>query len=179
MGSHTHHILDTLNCPVLLVPECMHYNGLKTIAYATDLTFNNGKVMNFLARLAKPFKAKVAVNHISLIGLSVEDALHTNDYFLKDFIGEDYPQVTFHTIKKENINKGLEEITLKQKPDIITLLHKRYGFLEGLFHNSISKKMADYARIPLLILPFSFSKNVGDFTNNELDHFCFDADDTR
>src|SRR6478672_610945 len=46
MGSHTHHILDTLNCPVLLVPECMHYNGLKTIAYATDLTFNNGKVMN-------------------------------------------------------------------------------------------------------------------------------------
>lgn len=179
MGSHTHQILDTVNCPVLLVPECMHFNGLNTIAYATDLTFNNSKVMNFLSRLAKPFHAKVAISHISLTGLSLEENLNSDHYFLKDFIGKNYPPVTFHTIIKDNIKAGLQEIAKNQKPDMLTLVHKRYSFLDSLFHTSASKQMADHAKLPLLVLPFSFSKNVADFTNDELDHFCFDANNSR
>lgn len=66
-----------------------------------------------------------------------------------------------------------------QQVNILALVHKRYTFFEGLFHTSISKQMADGAKIPLLVLPCSFSMDVADLANDELDRFCYETGDTR
>ena len=177
-GSHTHDVLDTINCPVLLVPERLKFKKIDTIAYATDLTFSDFKVVNYLVKIAGPFDSKILVSHVSpygLPGLEMDKAIEhsVNELFVN------HPKVFYTSVKGDNIPKRLLEISGSGKADILALVHKRYGFFESLFHSSISKKMADTGKVPLLNLPYSFSVDVADLSDEQLDHFCYQPDDSR
>ncbi len=99
-GSHTHNVLDNINCPVLLVPESLKYKGISSMAYATDLTFNDLKVINYLISIAKPFNAEVFVSHISpndLPGLDPDKAIL---HVVNELLVKDYPMVFYSNVKR-------------------------------------------------------------------------------
>lgn len=155
-GSHTNDILDAINCPVLLVPEGISFRPVKGISYATDLTFNNTRVIDFLSKLAKPFGAEILVNHISPFENPLSNAEEAIEAAIIEQINTE-ARVSYKTIKGSNVPKGLIELSNIDKIDILVLVHQRYAFFEGLFHTSISKQLAHSTKIPLLIMPFSYS----------------------
>lgn len=164
MGSHTNDILDNINRPVLIVPENAVYKPIRNIAYATDLTFDNTKVISYLARLASPFGAEISVKHISPLDLPLSRSEKAAEYSIIEQMDEDNIKLSYNTIKGDNVPKGLMEISDSEKVDILTLVHKRYDFFEGLFHSSISKQLAHSTKVPLLVMPYSFSFNSGELT---------------
>jgi len=164
MGSHTNDILDNINRPVLIVPEGTTYNGIRNIAYATDLTFNNTKVISYLARLAKPFGAEISVKHISPLDLPLSRDEKAIEYSITEQMDEENIKLTYNAIKGDNVPRGLMELSDTENVDILTLVHKRYEFFEGLFHSSISKQLAHSTKVPLLVMPYSFSFHSGDLT---------------
>lgn len=178
-GSHTHSLLDKLKCPILLIPEGLKFKGLKTIVYATDLTFNCNKVIKYLSNLAKPFDAEISINHISPLGIPVTESEQSIGVSIQKELEQDHSPVSYHTIKGDNVKKSLLELSGSGKVDIVALVHKRYDFFEHLFHSSISKQMADNGKIPLLIMPHSYSIDSGAFTNDQLDHYCYENGDLR
>ncbi|HEY0054328.1 MAG TPA: universal stress protein [Pedobacter sp.] len=178
LGSHTHTVLDKLNCPVLLVPESLQFKGIKNIVYATDLTFNNDKVIQYLRQLAKPFHAKITVNHISPLAPAPGDAKEEDSILSNEHSTQDTP-VYYHYVKSNNVKNSLLDIAGRGLTDVLTLVHKRYDFFQSLIHNSLSKQLADNATVPLLVLPYSFSLDENAITNEELDLFCFDAGNLR
>ncbi len=155
-GSQTYTLPDQLKCPVLLVPEGLKFEGIQIIMYATDLPLNNQKALQFLGELAKPFKASLKVSHISKTSQpdKVSDNVITSS--LNEQLGHGYPTIVYKTLKEDNINAGLLRMTGSGKVNILALVHRKYEFLEGLFHESLSKFMPDKFPIPLLILPNSF-----------------------
>lgn len=156
-GSHTDDILDNISCPVLLIPKDAVFEPLQHIFYATDLTFDNKKVIKYLSKLAKPFDATISVNHISPLDLPLsEDDLVTH-YPMEQNTESPDSKVFYTTIKGENIPESLKEVTGRRNVNVLALVHKRYDFFEGLFHNSVSKKLAQSTTVPLLVLPYSFS----------------------
>ena len=165
-GSHTNDVLDHIKCPVLMVPENTVFNPLKNIAYATDLTFNNTKVISYLAQLAQPFSAEISVDHISPLELPLSTAELEVEQSIIDQMVESNVELSYKTIKGDSVIKGLLEISDSEKVDILALVHKRYDFFEGLFHSSISKQLAHSTKVPLLVMPFSFSLNDEDLVNN-------------
>ncbi|MGV3509087.1 MAG: universal stress protein [Sphingobacteriaceae bacterium] len=178
-GSHTHDVLDNISCPVLLVPENLKFKGINTISYATDLTFSDLEVINYLSAIAKPFNAKIIVNHISPYGypgIGTDNAIH---HSVNELLDADHPKVFYTSVKGDNIPKRLLEISGSGKTDVMALVHKRYGFFESLFHSSVSKQLANNAKVPLLILPYSFSINVADLSNEQLEHYCFEPNESR
>ncbi|MEJ6979220.1 universal stress protein [Pedobacter sp. P351] len=177
-GSHTHDILDNINCPVLLVPESLKFKGIRSIAYATDLTFSDLKVINFLSKIAIPCNARILVSHISPFGISETDSENTK-HSIQDLLSQEEPKIVYASIKGVNIPKRLIEISGSGKADLLALVHKQYGFFEGLFHSSVSKQMANSSKIPLLILPHVFGVDVADLSNEQLDHYCYEPDDSR
>lgn len=178
-GSHTHTLLNKLFCPVLLVPENLRFLGLSDIAYATDLTFNNTRVINYLMEFADPFKARIAVNHISLLEFPDKASDQVIALAINDQLGDKHPQVFYHDIKGAKVKKGLLEVLGSGRVDILVLVHKRYEFFEGLLHSSISMQMADDAKVPLLVLPFSYSIDIADISDEQLDNFCYQTGDKR
>ncbi|MDF3078967.1 MAG: universal stress protein UspE [Sphingobacteriaceae bacterium] len=178
-GSHTNTLLDKISCPVLLVPENLKFKGIKQISYATDLTFNNLKVVNYLADFAKPLDAGIAVNHIYSPAYPVTDAEQNIWFSLKEHMKLNHPRIAYRTITGENVKSTLQQITTSGLVDVLALVHKRYDFFDRIFHASISKQLAHTAIIPLLVLPYSFSMDVPDMTNEELDQLCFDNESSR
>ena len=174
-GSHVYSLIDKLDCPVLLIPESLRYKGIHTIAYATDLTFNNNKVIKYLVRVARPFQAAISVNHIFKTEFHLTEAEQATRYALCNKSEFSYPHISYHNLKRDNVKSGLFELISSGKADILATVHKRYDFFEGLFHKSISKLIADASHIPLMVLPDSFSKNVVNWSSEQLDDFCFKA----
>ena len=176
-GSHTHDVLDNIRCPVLLVPENLKFKGLKTISYATDLTFSDLKVIQYLSAIAKPFNAEILVNHISPYGYPGTD--NAIQHSVNELLDTDHPKVFYTSVKGDSIPKRLLEISSSGKTDVMALVHKRYGFFEKLFHASVSKQVANNAKVPLLILPYSFSADVADLSDEQLDRYCYEPNDCR
>lgn len=176
-GSHTHALLDKVDCPVLLVPENLSYKGLSNIAYATDLTFNNALVLQYLLKIAKPFGAKISVSHVSPLNFPITESEHGVENQGDEESGAD-AEIVYQTIKGENVTSSLLGIAGSGWVDMLAVVHKRYDFFESLFHASISKQLAGIAKVPLLILPYSFSLNA-DLTNQELDNFCYKTGGNR
>lgn len=177
-GSHTHSLLDKVNCPVLLVPEKLVFKGLSNISYATDLTFNNSLVIQYLIKIARSFHAKISVNHVSLLQFPVTESEHAIENAYLHELEADSPEIIYQTIKGDDVKSSLIEITDSGNIDMLALVHKRYDFFANLFHASISKQLAGVAKIPLLVLPYSFSLGF-DFTNDQLDNFCYKTVGTR
>lgn len=178
-GCHTHTILDTVDCPVLLVPETLKFKEIGSMAYATDLTFSDFKVISYLSKIAKPFNAEILVSHISPYGHPGVNADNAIQHSVNELLAEGHPKVLYTSVKGDNIAKRLMDISGSGRADILAMVHKRYGFFEGLFHSSISKQMANTGKVPLLILPYSYSVDVADLSNEQLDHYCYEPDDSR
>lgn len=58
----------------------------------------------------------------------------------------------FHYIENQDIVTGLIEFSDQHQIDLIVAVPKQRGFLERLFHESASKKLAVKATKPLLLL---------------------------
>lgn len=168
-GSHTHSVLDNLNCPVLLIPESLQFHGINSIVYATDLTFDNDKVINYLVDFASPFHATIAVNHISPFNPSSPNPATVH---LQNHLDSFVPPIFYNNLKASNIKDSLIEMTGTGRADILALVHKRYDFFERLFHPSISKQIANIAKVPLLVLPNSYSRS-DIYKANQLQHEAF------
>lgn len=178
-GCHTHDVLDTINCPVLLVPEEIEFDGIHTLAYATDLTFSDINVINYLAEIAKPFDAEIVVSHISVLDLDMMDERVTAQHLANKQLEQTHAKVIYNSIKGENVAKCLLDAYGSGKASVLTLVHKRYGFFDGLFHLSVSKRMAATTTIPLLILPYSFSTDIDNVSGEQLDRYCYQRHDSR
>lgn len=164
-GSHTNDILDNIKCPVLIVPEHASFKGMHNITYATDLTFDNTKVISYLAKLAKSFGAEISVNHISPLDLPLNDDENAVKYSVIEQMNEDNIKLSYNTIRGDNISKGLIELSDLEKVDILTVVHKRYDFFERLIHSSISKELAHSTKVPLLVMPYWYSFNTGEIAS--------------
>ena len=154
-GSQTYTLPDKFKCPVLLVPEDSKFEGLKTILYASDLPVNNKKALQFLADLAKPFKATVKVGHIAKKSQPVSVSEIVTSDSLNQQLGRNYTKLVYQTLKDDDLGTGLQRMIGKEKINILALAHRKYHFMEGVFHSSLSKLMPGI-EIPLLILPNSF-----------------------
>lgn len=177
LGSKTHTLLDKIECPILLIPESLKFEGINNITYATDLPLNNKKALQFLGEFAKYFNATITVNHLSKNSFPDKKSERTIERSINNQLGESYRPVLYHTIKGKDVVVGLLETLGNHKVDILVMVHKKYQQLQGLLHVSLSKKMADHSFVPLLILPNTFVSEDDIFTDDQLEHFCFGTTD--
>ncbi len=52
----------------------------------------------------------------------------------------------------DDVALALSNVTERDNMDLVVVLHRHMGILEGLFHGSITKHLAMHTRIPLLVL---------------------------
>lgn len=167
-GSHTHILLDKLNCPILLVPINSKFKGINQIIYATDQSFDDSKVIDYLIKLAEPFHASVLVNHISKTGENLEGQGISMGDIPENSIDTSSSPVYFNTIKGHNVKRSLIKMIDAGEVDLVTLVHKHYDLFTQIFHNSISKHIADSTEVPLLIMPYTYNVDMPYLTPNQI-----------
>jgi len=158
LGSNSNAMIEKAAFPVLLVPTDATYNGVKKIAFATDLSKSDVEIIHSLGILAYPFNAEILIAHVT--DEKYDDPQHQQkvDAFLNEITCKaDYPNVYYRHIKSRNVNNGLEWLAEHGQIDILAMVHRPHSFFQKIFIGSHTHQIARQVEIPLLVFPEGYN----------------------
>jgi nucleotide-binding universal stress UspA family protein len=148
IGSNAASILHTVNVPVLCIPQKAEILDVKTIVYCSDFkSKKNDRALCRLADFAKIFDAKILVLHIR----NKQDD-HKDEFEAKFNTCLSNVEHTLHLEESDNIENSINDFVSTHQADLVALLVRKYSFIEGLFHTSITSKVAYHTNVPFLAL---------------------------
>jgi nucleotide-binding universal stress UspA family protein len=134
--------------PVLIVPKDAQYTGLRHILLADDLRSAEPTAMAFLVELARRTGAQFTLAHVARTDDERPDPWSLAE--MDDLLGE--VPYTWTEVRDDDVAQALSTLAERQQMDLVAVLHRHTGFLDGLFHASVAKQLALHSRIPLLVL---------------------------
>lgn len=166
IGTVTSSFIKETVCPVLMVPAQATLALPRRMAYAADFEHQEEIFLRQLLQLAGPLKAQVSVVHVQTRQQAdlarEEQALEEINHA---FPGNDF---AFAELRQEDVAAGLEAFVAENRMDLLALASRTRSFLEDLFHNSITDRLAIHPALPLLVLPENPYKLDGDlFSSRE------------
>lgn len=152
-GSVSTHVARNAHCPVLLIPGSCRCQGFREIVFASNYNAADEAILQQVMEMAGAGHANVHFVHVeaeagkpySVAKVEFEQAVREN------MPGIGYTSVE---IKCSDIEEGVVKYAEDIGADLIAMGTLRRGFLENLFHRSITKRMAFHTRVPLLVLHY-------------------------
>jgi nucleotide-binding universal stress UspA family protein len=150
IGSNTASILHSVSVPVLAIPITANFKGIKRIVYASDFqSKRNERALNRLATLARALGAEVNILHVQV---EEGEVLEPQREKFERILG-DIPH-SFHIEKaqEKNVEQAILDFGKGHDACMIALMARKHGFIEGIFHSSVTSKVAFHSTCPFLAL---------------------------
>ncbi len=156
IGSIAIDVIRKTKTPILLVPEKAKFKKIERITLAYDYKLKQDiGVLNPLKELIQQSGASFSVLNVdkedpeqnpekSIAGIRIEK------YF------ENIP-FKFYFYENEDFTAGVNDFVETSSIDLLAMIPHKHNFLERLFKESHTKKIAFHTNIPLLTLPESLS----------------------
>lgn len=147
LGSNTMSLIVHSTTPILAFPKSFKFKSKLKFAFAYDLKkIENKQNMDLLLDLAKKLNSKIHAFHVS-----GEDKSQEAYHQLKELIPAE--NFTMETELYDNIDNGILNYITNNEIEILAVIPRKHNFLDRIFHESHTKEIANYCKIPLLILP--------------------------
>ncbi len=153
MGTNSVRVLKSIrNCPILLVPQAYNLQQLECIVFPTDFSrFYDKYELSPLIELAKLTNAKCKILYLTQ-EFDKNEIQQQNQKRLQNRLGE--LDIEFHDVEfSSKLAKSINEFAMKEKADLIAIIHYQHTFFEKLTREPIVKRVAFHSQVPLLILP--------------------------
>ncbi|RWY53769.1 universal stress protein [Mucilaginibacter gilvus] len=153
LGNHCSTLIDTVNKPLLIVPEAAPIKPVKKIAFGFDFNHINKQLDSIyqLIALAKPLNADILLTHVYKEQQSTSLQLMTDELITDISNKANYPHIYYRAIKNSDTEKGLNWLCEHGHIDILAMEHRHYNFIEDILNLSHTQKMAAHIAIPLLV----------------------------
>lgn len=147
IGSNTLSVERHLYCPVLIIPENIHFNGINRIALACDFE-NVAATLPFktLQDWLSAFRAALDVIHVSKCK-DDEPVLTGECISVHNHLNRFHPD--FHFLKGENMAVSLQEFVKQNNIDLLIIIPRKHGLFE-LFNEKHARKIVTHQNIPVL-----------------------------
>lgn len=147
IGSNAASVIQNTVKPVMVIPPKAQLQAVEKIIFASDLDPKvRSEPLKQLADFAALNGAKIDVVHVQKEGGAPEGGRERLREILADHIQE------FTILHRDKIEKSIAEEADKENAQVIAAIAKRYGFFEGLFHRSVTSRLAYQSHRPLLVL---------------------------
>lgn len=147
LGSITNGVMKNTETPILAIPKNYTFKPLKNIVLSLDnKAVNDNKGVHFIKRLLKIFKADLMLFHTE--EQAADKGFDRSVTKLFDNTGY---AIDFN-FSGNSIRESIEEMIVDYDIDLLCMVKRKRGFLESLFHNSITSKEVFHTTIPLLVL---------------------------
>lgn len=147
-GSNTTDVIKTSRVPVLAVPEKARLHPVKRILLADDHDEVLPESLSMLRTIALRQRSEVVVAHMPVRITEGED--HWGNGLYANIL-KGIPHRFIEGYGRDVVD-GLERTAHRRSADMIAVLHRHKGLLDGLFHASTAKALALEADIPVLAL---------------------------
>ena len=147
-GSNTSNAIKNAKQPILVIPNESSYSEWKKITFASNIQ-NSKNDCPF-----KPLKELITLTHSSLNILSVvEDSNSLDKTKIEARIAAKLRGVdhTINIVEDPSISNGILNFIHDNETDLLVLVKKNYGFIEGLLHTSVTRKLALHSDKPILL----------------------------
>lgn len=147
LGSTTASVISNAAVPVLGVPSDAEYSRIRNIVFTTQFRDKDSDALNETIAMANLFDARIQCLYIKT-GDDPTDLEERINEWKMYFKGTD---IEFFTIDGDHVEQTLLDFIEAQATDMLVMRSHKRGFFEGLFHRSLTKKMAYHSKVPLLI----------------------------
>lgn len=145
IGSKAIDVLETCEYPVLLVPPAAPTVAVENLIFTTDLEHIAANMpLPLIDGLLKALNARLWVLNVAQPEKSYPPELKTELTSLHNLL-EPYSPV-YEFLTEENTVEGIIHFAQQKTPSLIIAVHKK----QGLFHRSITKRLAYKALIPII-----------------------------
>lgn len=147
VGSNAASVINNIQKPALIVPPQAQLKGFQKILFATDFELEKAdEPLEELRDFAHTFQSKIDVVHVQ-----------TNDGAQggsRQKVQNAFAQIPheFTILHEENVEEAITTAAENKEVQLIASIAHRYGFFQGLFHRSITSKLAYHTHLPLLVL---------------------------
>jgi nucleotide-binding universal stress UspA family protein len=149
-GTVTTSVIKRCNSPVICVPTKANLGIPKNIMFAMDDLIISSKIeIQPLIELAEEWDSKIATVHINntkMVSTGKTPKEIVSDYYL------DRIEHSYHSIEGVSIEGELMNFADENHIDLIAMTKREQGFWKSFFQTSLTKNMAFYSKIPLLVL---------------------------
>lgn len=149
-GTNSSHVIEKAKCPVLAIPEGASTNDIKTIMYATEYLDSDIICLQSLVDLAKLFEANIQIVHITLFADSKNRKV-LEVFKLKVAKNISYKDISYKLLIGNNIEQKIESHAKEEKVDMLVMSAHHRSLMDKLFGKSITKVMAFYLEVPLMV----------------------------
>lgn len=161
IGTNAQRVIESVECPVWLIPENAPIRLPESIMYAADFEEDEIMATQKLLDIAQPLGASCHVIHIHdyfelNTGFGIEKQVNILESI---FENED---ISFKNLNREGVIEGLETYIKTHKTDVLALAVYEKSFLSNIFGSSISQYFVEEASLPML----TFKKNNSYKTDN-------------
>ncbi|QTE34887.1 universal stress protein [Mucilaginibacter gossypii] len=151
-GSDTWKVIETANCPVLVVPPKAGLDQLSKIVFATDFEPEDLKAILYLEELSKTLDFQSEIVHVTLNGENDEGKIEKENAFSRQLVELKRP-VSIKGIRGKEVVGRLNRLCVQTRADLLAMTHHQYTFFKRLFSDSVAKKELAHQKIPLLVFP--------------------------
>lgn len=150
-GTKTHEIVEKLDIPIIIVPKNGSLAEIKRIGLACDFSkYTDFGKLDFLIQLSELLQAEVHIITMNRDEKSMTSKEKSNREQVLARMNR--LQAKFTQTYHESIEHGLIKYCKKNEIGLLGILPKNYTFIEKLFHESLTRRMAFQSPVPLLIL---------------------------
>lgn len=147
IGSATASVMANSVVPVLGIPSDAAYSSIDRIGFATQYLDKDKDALLQTLEIGSKFNSKIYCLYIQ------DDDDSTNVAERMEEWENQYKNesVEFLTLTGEDKEHTLLDFIAEKNIDLIVMCKHRRGFFEGLFHQSLTKKMAYHTKVPILV----------------------------
>jgi nucleotide-binding universal stress UspA family protein len=147
IGSNAASVIQNTQKPVLIIPPSTKLTSFDKLIFASDFDLDQQeKALHQLKNFADIYGTKIDVLHVQG-NLSGKAGSRSK---FNEILGSALEEFTI--TQTSNIEQAINEEANKENADLVAVISKSYGFFEGLFHRSLSSKLAYHTHLPLLVL---------------------------
>lgn len=158
LGSVTADIIETINVPVLAVPESSPINSISDIKHIVFLTnLQDRDIVSFdkFVYVMRSYEnIKITLLHINRINTKGDKWPEAELAKMSEYFKERYPQfnINYLLIDSPNMLEVIKDFIQKERVTVIALNTRRRNFLGRIFAPSFSRKVLTMSDKALLVL---------------------------
>lgn len=152
IGSNAEEVVTHSDKSVLIVPENTNISQIKRIAFAIDFEeINESTFFGSFLSFAKKYNSETLFVNINQNNEVISSTKIENQ---KSELEQIFNEVdcSFHSEKHEDIVDGINAFVKNNNCDMLAVLSRKHGFIEKIFHKSISNKLTCHAELPMFVV---------------------------
>jgi nucleotide-binding universal stress UspA family protein len=150
VGSNTIAVTKETHTSVLVVPQKAQYKKVSDVVFACDLKNVRRTVPVYpINTFIKQLQARLSILYVNKIEEEPNPGARQELRDLHDIWNE--KDVRYYYTDHENVEEGILDFADENTMDLLITVPKEYGFLERIFHRSLTRNLAYRTHIPLLV----------------------------